>query len=480
MLHTRGTRTGTVTHVASLSHEGKVIIVATVEGDAGRSLEYTVRQDGFEDSALARSAQAGPRTGWEELKTLALPAERDDPSVLGREAKTLRDPAHGTYLMRSHYDTAQATADAAVQLVSHDGHVYVFRQSTSHQLLVDRFVLDGMTNTLTPKLEVRYKRSRQRYAPAEDMKIGGTGKEQRLDGADSFDFRDVEGKPFFEPTMVVCERFVGSVDLGRFAVIVTPTAEPGTFRWHFAWPSGASTMTLLSIRSGVTQIFDVTDQRFRWTDPLTGQAKTEHVPGVIVRTIDLRAEGSALAIIGAPALVTYDVQHEAETDAGVQFVRDASKVLLTVPTDRGVAALSFAIGLDGTLAQIGPQVITPIIAEPRAVALPNDVLDTVRALAAGQSVPAGGIAQMSRSEDADTLDRVRVFAASGSPLDQLGVGDIVRIADTAAYNGLHTVLAIRNVNGVRPSSSTRPSPATNWGTGRRSSMCAPERCSTDC
>ncbi len=47
------------------------------------------------------------------------------------------------YLPRSRYDSANDTANAPVQLVSHAEHVYVFRHSTRGTLLVDRFVVEA-------------------------------------------------------------------------------------------------------------------------------------------------------------------------------------------------------------------------------------------------------------------------------------------------------------------------------------------------
>ncbi len=134
-------------HINTVTHEGKVLIVATVVENGAATLHYTVKQDGFEDSAL----QNPNGSGWEAFKTLELPNDRvGDASVADMEQAELTDK-QGKYLLRSIYDSAALTADAPVQLVSHDGHLYLFRQSTRGTLLVDRFVLDGMTNTLTPQ-----------------------------------------------------------------------------------------------------------------------------------------------------------------------------------------------------------------------------------------------------------------------------------------------------------------------------------------
>src|SRR5208283_2307440 len=154
-------------------------------------------------------------TGWEEFKELPLPNDSvGDPSVAAKEQAELTDK-DGNFLLRSVYNSAARTADAPVQLVSHDGYVYLFRQSTTNTLLADRFVLDGMTNLLTRRLEVRYKRSRQRHKPFKDMKINSGG---QMESVDSPDFRDMENLPFHEPSTEICPGLLNQLDKGWFGV----------------------------------------------------------------------------------------------------------------------------------------------------------------------------------------------------------------------------------------------------------------------
>jgi hypothetical protein len=75
-----------ITHINTITHEGKVLLMATVvEQDTAR-LYYTVKQDGFEDSAL----QNPNGSGWEAFKLLELPNDpAGDASVAAKEAAEL-------------------------------------------------------------------------------------------------------------------------------------------------------------------------------------------------------------------------------------------------------------------------------------------------------------------------------------------------------------------------------------------------------
>ena len=120
-------------HFNTLNHEGKLLIVATIVELGVAKLFYTIKQDGFEDSALNQSQN----TGWEDFKEVVFPNEvGGDESVAAYEQEQMTD-ATGKYLLRSLYQSAAMTADAPVQLVSHEGHVYLFRQSLTGTLLVD-------------------------------------------------------------------------------------------------------------------------------------------------------------------------------------------------------------------------------------------------------------------------------------------------------------------------------------------------------
>lgn len=209
-----------IQHINTVSHEGKVVVFGT--DNTGRVF-YTVKQDGFEDSYL--NTPADQRTGWETWQPLEFPNEVDDQSVMDQEKAELtyqNDP--NRYLLRSRYSTQGMTAVAPVQVIAALDHIYVFRQSTNNTLLVDRFVLDGMTNKLNRKLEVRFKRSRQKHTPTKTMAMGNNG----LSNVDTLDFRDANGNFFYEPTTELC--LVNNLHKGWFSVVLVPTIENRRFK----------------------------------------------------------------------------------------------------------------------------------------------------------------------------------------------------------------------------------------------------------
>jgi hypothetical protein len=81
-------------------------------------------------------------------------------------------------------------------------------------LLVDRFVLvDG---SLRPSGEVRFQRSRSRSQPGS--------------ASDSLGTKDLDGRPFHEPTIAIAA--VRNLSRGRFAVVAVPAQEVGGRRWQ--------------------------------------------------------------------------------------------------------------------------------------------------------------------------------------------------------------------------------------------------------
>ncbi|NEQ65006.1 MAG: hypothetical protein F6K21_05795 [Symploca sp. SIO2D2] len=176
--------------------------------------------------------------------------------------------------------TARLTADAPFQVISDGQYIYIFRQSISdtHQdivykltklqgggssgdttrdnsefvlsegnkvplvnntLLLDRFILSG--TQLQPKMEVRYKRSRNKTQPA--------------NAKDSLGAKDMESNPFFEPTQEL--DFVRQLEEGRFQVLLLPTQIANIQRWQvFAYNSATSKIDSFNIERAADGLFN--------------------------------------------------------------------------------------------------------------------------------------------------------------------------------------------------------------------------------
>lgn len=438
-----------IAHIHAIAHEGKVLVIAT---DTTGRLSYTVKQDGFEDSFL--STPADRRTGWEAWQPLELPNEEADRSVLEREqAEFTEKDAPDSYILRSIYKSQDLGAPAPVQLLSAMGHLYVFRPSSAGTLLVDRFVLDGMTNRLTRKLEVRFKRSRQRYKPSEEMKQSVSG----LQSLDSLDYRDTAGASFYEPTTELC--LVRGVQSGWFSVVLVPTSEQECYRWHIAaFNQGTKKVELISLRASPEGLFDVKDHTL--LEPASAQDPTlrpRSIPGIIRRTLEL---GGAQVTAGFCA-TRYDLQQERAVagDSQKQLVRTETRLMLALPTDQGTIALSFALAADGTLSQIGADAETKILrSRERGLLLPLNELELVKA-AGDVTAPARGSITGVRSSTADD-GGVGQVVLSVSGAEVLSDGDTVQVLQTSAQDGLY------KVSGVEGDSFTIETAATRSELGR--------------
>jgi len=435
LLHSR-TDVENFRHVNSITHEGKVLLVAT---DSDGVLWYSVKQDGFEDSYLR--AEPAHRTGWETWKRLPLPGRRknergewqdeenpDDPSVIEQENKELtvtrEGDTKGRLIMRSRYNTYGQSAVAPVQLVSGLGHLYVFRQSKTGTLLADRFVLDGMTNQLVRKLEVRFKRSGQRYQPLQATQHGKPG---QLASVDSLDFRDANSRAFYEPTTEL--GWINKLHQGWFAVVLVPTTDHDVNRWHvFAYNSETEKVEIISIRASEQGLFDVKDHFVSHPQPT-------QISGIIRRSLNLtNSDDRPLKVVNGIAATKYDIQTERQTKDGPQLLRESTRIMLAIPTDDGnTATLSFAVASDGTLSRISEKpegTDKPLRVTEREIMLPLNTLDEIKAI--GDSTPPlhGQITALKRSDD----DRV-VVTTDPTSLGQLGQGDFVTIEGTASFDG---------------------------------------------
>ncbi|MFB2920457.1 LamG-like jellyroll fold domain-containing protein [Aerosakkonema funiforme] len=403
-------------HINTIAHEGKVVIVAT---DADGKIWYSIKQDGFEDSYL--NTPPDERTGWESWQELEFPNEDDDQSVIDQETAELTDAANpSSFVLRSRYKTFDQTAVAPVQLLSALGHVYVFRQSQTNTLLVDRFVLDGMTNKLNRKLEVRFKRSRQKHEASKNMKKGASG----LVNIDTLDFRDINGNFFYEPTTELS--LVNNLQNGWFSIVLVPTIENDVHRWHiFAYNSQSKKVELTTLLMSEEGLFDVQD--YTVFEESNDNLIPRSLPGIIKRTLDL----GNVTVVNGLAATKYDVQREQQTDDGMQLLRESTKVMLAIPTNTGnVAAFSFAVAGDGTLSQIAPTATEKIWRNTaRQVLLPLNTLDNVKIIGTTTPPPQGQITRLEQGEE----DAVNVVSSTVTNLDPTKINQ-VKISGTRNYN----------------------------------------------
>ena len=420
-----------IQHLNTVTHDGKVVFFGT---DPSGVVWYSVKRSGFEDTALAPGASP---FGFEAWKKLTLDASVDDPSVRADELKNLTGTS-GDGLLRSVYgasDDVTKAAQAPVQLASGLGHVYVFRQSaTTGRILVSRFVLDGLKNELVPKLDVRFRRSRQRLA-AEAPK--GSDK-NALAQADSLDFRDMDGKPFYEPATELS--FIPATQNGWFTAALTATNDTERSVWHVvAYDPTAQKLVLYSVAASSVGLFDVKDAIVP-VKGAKGETYYRTMPGIVRRTLDLQG----LTVAGRPAAVTYDVQSERQTKSGPQLVRDAARLMLTVPVQQGasspvtVAVVDFAVAADGMLSKVDltPDSLETLRSNTRQVVLPIDDLDQIKVVGQAAPPPAGVILGMQRGSG----DRVRVRATA--PVGAVAAGNTMRISGTEGYDGHYKVVAV--------------------------------------
>ena len=410
-------------HINSITHEGKVLVFAT---DATGKISYTVKQDGFEDSYL--NTPPDQRTGWESWKSLELPNETDDKSVIDQEtAKLTHQKDTSNFILRSRYKTDNQTAVAPVQAISALGHIYVFRQSKSNTLLVDRFVLDGMTNKLNRKLEVRFKRSKEKHTPTKNMNKGSNG----LVNIDSLDFRDANGNFFYEPTTELC--LINNLHKGWFSIVLVPTIENDIHRWHiFAYNSQTQKVELTTIRASGEGLFDVQD--YTIFEEINETLVPRQIGGIIKRTLDI----SGTTITNGLTATKYDLQQEQQTQSGeMQLLKTATRLMLAIPTDKGTATLNFAIAGDGTLAEIDETPHKTIIrSKTREILLPLNTLDEIKALADRTPPPQGMITGLAEGTDEDDAENLVKIATQGKA-SELTNGDLVKIMGTSDYQGLY-------------------------------------------
>jgi LysM repeat protein len=273
-----------------------------------------------------------------------------------------------------------------------------------------------MSNMLVRKLDVRFKRSRQKYEPLQEKQGGVTN--------DSLDFKDIDGNEFYEPTTELT--LIDDVHDGWFDVVLAPTGEQEQHVWHiFVHQEESNTVEMTSLRMSEDGLFDVQD-RLRLTDEgLVTQ------PGILRQDIML----DELEVTNGPAAALYNVQSEGLTERGEpQLFQQGRRVMLVIPTDGGAVALSFAVGADGMLSRL--QDDEPAEETLRAVQhdllLPPETLEEIRPYGPMQEPERGTITGLSMDPE---TGRVLVTHDGGT----VDPGQLVTLQGTRTYNHLYEV-----------------------------------------
>ena len=240
----------TYKYTAQINHKGTIIAFAM---DEARRIYYSVLA--LEDTKTQQKSPLDVNYWLDNPKEISFPNEIVQvgyailPNVrmpivkkgTRQEAKlgTLRSEEIDPFLST----TARFSAQASFQVLSDGKFIYLFRQAidknhidmlykqdeagnfvldkaqqkvplVNETLLVDRYVLAG--TELKLKMEVRYQRSRHKYNPQTNK--------------DGLGAKDLEKKPFFEPTQEL--DFIRNLKDGRFNVLLLPTQIAELQRWQ--------------------------------------------------------------------------------------------------------------------------------------------------------------------------------------------------------------------------------------------------------
>lgn len=292
--------------------------------------------------------------------------------------------------------TAVLTADAPFQVLSDSKFLYVFRQAIAandpnavikrngseevrdsqgrrvplvdRTLLLDRFMLIG--TTLQPKMEVRYQRSRSKEFPQS--------------AKDSLSARDMEGKPFYEPTQEIT--FIDHLSHGRFTVLLLPTKIPEMKRWQiFAYDSQRDTIASWNIPQSEDGLFNLFERDPQQRDDATPPSIEEVLQTDPLKQLrwDFRVEERTLT--SGLSAVLYFQQKQAATgyDNQEKPMKTSARVLLTMATSDAsdphsrVTALDFAVTIEGKLVQV-PESLplhTLVATQPGEVPIPKLLQD---------------------------------------------------------------------------------------------------------
>jgi large repetitive protein len=311
--------------VTTVDHQGMVIAFARAQD--GRDLYYNVL-----DPQVSTAVDNDEWTGFAKL---GFPDE-------------LRPAGLGIVTVGDTKGEIEAMAQTPVKAISDEKYVHLFRQSSRHTLLLNRFMLKRIvppggsvaTPVLEPVWEVRFQRS---------------GKQDVPDGPkDSQSYTTPDGTPFIEPTIELA--MIGDLDKGRFDVELLPNQLSTAKRWQFVAVNARTHMLdLYSFPMSEDGLFDLTkaalDDR--------GQVKPD---ASITLTLTRPDGGSApLALAGIPSSTLYTLRERIRVSSGddVLLKRTARVMLVQPVTASGgtlqLATLDFALGKDGRLARVPAQ-----------------------------------------------------------------------------------------------------------------------------
>jgi hypothetical protein len=305
---------------ATIVHQGRLIAIA--------------RSTATGDPAYLYSLQLDDGT-WTSPQALVLPNLDPDPSV----AAWLGLPEHRNFAvaLNYRYATSDVVPAAPFQAASDEQYVFLFRQSPTNTIYVDRFVFNMNTSTLDATWEVRYQASHQRYHPQ--------------DSSDLLYYTDNENRPFFEPTT---ELLIGhNLTGGAFSVTRVLSATNKEARWQIvSIDSKTGNVVLTSYGSSDAFPFDATDKTISYQDQ-QGLLETLVVPGFSQSTIQVSGlPGSYAALPPAACLYQTRASVSAANARGTTVVKTEMRLMIALSVASGPAAIfDLAIGLDGNPAQ---------------------------------------------------------------------------------------------------------------------------------
>jgi len=241
--------------------------------------------------------------------------------------------------------TARLMALAPFQVLSDNQYLYVFRQAiafdhpdnlnvnnqaiVNNTLLCDRFLLVG--NSINPKMEVRFQRSRNKTNPQSNK--------------DTLGAKDMDEQFFYEPTQELS--FVENVS--RFSVLLLPTANTEVQRWQiFTINSVTKMIDSFNVERAKDGLFNTQGTQF-YTSP-----DPEYQSAVFER------EAGICPFTQQPLIPILQQSYYAES--ALQFNGTSSSVKLATASQLGLTNQSFTVeawikGLDFPVGQYADSVI---------------------------------------------------------------------------------------------------------------------------